>query len=225
VKRIIISDTHIGSKYYKGDELLEFLKHVEYDELILAGDIIDFIRVPTFTKRAGEIASAIDYSKSIYYIVGNHDSPLKGFIGYKFFGIKFVDKLEFEECGRKFRVVHGDQYDISIIHYSFFMSILSIVQDLFERTFNFDLSTWWTNLKLKRRKLRRIWDILSWNDDADVFIMGHSHVPECVVWINDEQEVKTYANSGDWVFKKTYIEITDGILRLKKYESNENSGD
>jgi UDP-2,3-diacylglucosamine pyrophosphatase LpxH len=221
VKRVIISDTHIGSKYYKKDALLEFLKESEYDELILAGDIIDFIRVPTFTARAGEIAEAIDFDKKIYYVVGNHDNPLKGFVNREFFGIKFVDKYEFEEGGRKFRVVHGDQYDDTIIKYEFCMSLLSIVQDLLERTFDIDLASWWTEYKIKKRKLRRIWDILKWNSDADVFIMGHSHTPEVVIWVNQEQEIKTYANSGDWVSHKTYIEINNGILRLKTYESKD----
>lgn len=224
MKRIIISDCHIGSKFYQKDALLSFLKEVDYDELILAGDIIDFIKIPTFTARAGEIAEAIDYTKRIYYIVGNHDSPLKGFIGRKFFGINFLDKYEFNENGRKFRVVHGDQFDASFVQYNFWMSILSIVQDLMERTIDIDLTTLWTTYKLKQRKLRRIWDILKWSDDADVFITGHSHVPEVVIWISPDQKVKTYANIGDWQNHSTYIEIIDGILRLKTYEANNYDG-
>jgi UDP-2,3-diacylglucosamine pyrophosphatase LpxH len=225
VKRVIISDLHIGSKYYRGGPLLEFLKGIDYDELILAGDIIDFIKVPKFSARAADIMSAVKRNRKVYYIVGNHDHPLKGFIGKEVFGIKFLDKYEFEEGGRKFRVVHGDQYDEhGIIHHNLFMSLLSICQDFIERTFDIDLATWWTGWRLKKRKLRRIWDILKWNNDADVFVMGHSHCPEVVIWVNEEQQIKTYANSGDWVSHQTYIEIIDGILRLKKYES-EDSGD
>jgi len=67
MKRVIISDLHIGSKYYKEEELLAFLTDIEYDELILVGDIIDFIRVPIFTERAGKIMNAVDYSKDVYY--------------------------------------------------------------------------------------------------------------------------------------------------------------
>ena len=54
MKRIIISDTHIGSRFYKSDQLLGFLKSIEYDQIILAGDIIDFIRIPVFTERCME---------------------------------------------------------------------------------------------------------------------------------------------------------------------------
>ena len=85
VKRIIISDTHIGTKFYKSNELLSFLKNEDFDELILAGDIIDFIKIPVFTERCMKILSSIDYeSKSIIYVVGNHDESLVGLVGKKF---------------------------------------------------------------------------------------------------------------------------------------------
>ena len=85
MKRIIISDTHIGTKFYKSEQLVSFLKTEDYDELILAGDIIDFIKIPVFSERCLEILEAIDYTKNIVYVVGNHDESLMGVIGKKFF--------------------------------------------------------------------------------------------------------------------------------------------
>jgi UDP-2,3-diacylglucosamine pyrophosphatase LpxH len=220
MKRVVISDIHIGSQYFKAVELLRFLSEVEYDELILAGDIIDFIKVPEFTDRALAIARTVDYSKTIIYVVGNHDTPLRGFIGKEFFGIKFVDKYEFEEGGRKFRVEHGDAYDHPILQNKIFMTLLSIVHDAIEKITEFDITTWWSDYKIKKRKLRRIWDILKKNKDVDVFIMGHSHHPEFVIWglpDKDDISIKTYVNTGDWVSHQTYVEIIDGIVRLKDY--------
>ena len=43
--RLIISDLHIGSLHAKEDLLCDMLEEVHFDELILAGDIIDFIKV------------------------------------------------------------------------------------------------------------------------------------------------------------------------------------
>lgn len=221
MKRVIISDIHIGSKYYKADELASFLKDIEYDELILAGDIIDFIKVPLFTKRAKRIVDAIDFSKRVIYLVGNHDASMEGFIGESLFGIEFKDKYEFFEGGRKFRVQHGHQYDhVGLINYHAPMAILSILHHAIERFFSFNLTVWWSKRQIKKHKLKRIWDILKWNEDADVFIMGHLHKPECVIWINDDGKIKTYCNTGDWVDSRSYVTITDGVLRLKKYEKN-----
>jgi UDP-2,3-diacylglucosamine pyrophosphatase LpxH len=222
MKRLVISDIHIGSRYYKGELLIEFLKTQEYDELILAGDIIDFIRVPLFTKRALEIARAINFSKDIYYIVGNHDTPLSGFVGEEAFGLKFVKKYEFEENGRKFRIEHGDQYDQSMfIHNNIIMNFLSVSQDCIEFWFNINLSDIFTRWRIKKRKLRRIWDILKDNSDVDVYICGHSHTPEAIVWIQPDQAINTYVNTGDWVSHTSYVTIIDGEIRLREFISKD----
>ena len=68
---------------------------------------------------------------------------------------------------------------------------------------------------MKRRKLRRIWDILKWNDDVDVIIMGHSHHPEAIIWVDNKQAIKTYVNCGDWVSHQSWVSIKDGVVRLK----------
>ena len=72
--RLIISDVHLGSFYSKEKELLQFLQNVEFDELILAGDIIDFIKIPTFTKKTIKFVETLkSKNKPIVYVIGNHD--------------------------------------------------------------------------------------------------------------------------------------------------------
>jgi UDP-2,3-diacylglucosamine pyrophosphatase LpxH len=218
MKRVIISDTHIGSRFYRSAQLLEFLKSIEYDQIILAGDIIDFIRVPVFTERCIEILSSVDRSKDVVYVVGNHDESLVGLVGKKIMGIRFVNKYEFDEGGRKFRVEHGDSYDEGWIHKKLFVKFISMMQGLLEIIFDFDLTTWWTKRYIQKHKLRTIINILKYNDDVDVFVMGHTHNPEALIWIDADQQIKTYINSGDWVTHQTYVEINDGVARLRKHE-------
>ena len=72
--RLIISDTHLGSLCSKEKELLDLLSSVEYDELILAGDIVEFLRKPEFTTEfLGLFQHVIESSKKTIYIIGNHD--------------------------------------------------------------------------------------------------------------------------------------------------------
>ena len=218
MKRVIISDTHIGSKFYKSEELLKFLKSEKYDELILAGDIIDFIKIPVFTERCLEIISSVDYDKKIVYVVGNHDDSLLKLIGKSVHNVEFVKRYEFESFGRKFRIEHGDEYDKGVLHNKLFVKFLSIMQGILEVVFNFDFTSWWTEKQIKKHKLRSVIHILRHNPNIDVFIMGHTHIPEAVIWIDEDQHIKTYINSGDWMTHQTYVTIESGVARLKKFE-------
>jgi UDP-2,3-diacylglucosamine pyrophosphatase LpxH len=218
MKRVIISDTHIGSKFYKSNDLLKFLKSESYDELILAGDIIDFIKIPVFTERCMEIIDALDVDKNIIYVVGNHDESLVGLVGKKFFNVTFLKRYDFEDGDRKFRIEHGDEYDRGVLHNRIFVKILSVIQSILEFTFNFDLTTWWTEKQIKKHQLRSIIHILRHHPKIDVFIMGHTHIPEAIIWINEDQEIKTYINAGDWVTHQTYVTVSNGIARLQKFD-------
>jgi len=219
MKRIIISDTHIGTKFYNKDALLKFLKEADYDELILAGDIIDFIKIPVFTERCLEILEAIDYDKRIIYVVGNHDDSLVDLVGRQFFNIIFMKRYDFEEGGRSFRIEHGDAYDKGVIHNRIFVKLLSVIQNMLEFTFNFDFTTWWTEIQIKKHKLRSIIHILRHHPKIDVFIMGHTHIPEAIIWVDPDQNIKTYINAGDWVTHQTYVTVTEGVAKLKKFKS------
>ena len=86
-----------------------------------------------------------------------------------------------------------------------------------ESTNEYYLTKWFHDLSVKKRKLRRIWDIIQWNDDVDVLITGHTHTPEVLIWVDKKENIKTYVNCGDWVESCTYVTIEDGVTRLKSW--------
>jgi UDP-2,3-diacylglucosamine pyrophosphatase LpxH len=220
MKRVVISDLHIGSTHCREEDLLHFIQTVECDELILAGDVVDFIKIPSFTSKTAELLNTLSRFNSVIYIIGNHDHSLTSFIDRTLGNIKFHSSYEFMDGNRKFRIEHGDAYDTSFWHQyteGFLIKIISVFQDWIERTWDVDLATWWANRKIKKRKLIRIWDIINLNNDVDVFIMGHSHTPEAVIWVDEDENIKTYINSGDWVAHTTYVSIENGVTRLKKF--------
>jgi UDP-2,3-diacylglucosamine pyrophosphatase LpxH len=217
IVRLVISDLHLGAAYAKEELLCKLLANVECDELILAGDIIDFIKVPKFTEKTAllfELLNSLTCRK--IYVIGNHDYAFKKFTGKTVSGIEFMDKYEFTYSGRKYRIEHGDKYQTGIIHWRIFMTLFSIFQDWVERNFSFNLAAFY--VRWKKRKLKRIWDIVQWNNDVDVFIMGHTHKPEALIWVDQDENIKTYVNTGDWVDHQTYVLIKNGNLRLKNYE-------
>lgn len=217
--RLIISDTHLGSAYAKEKELLEFLRSIEYDEIILAGDIIEFLRKPEFTEESLSLINEIlNRGKKIIYIVGNHDQALRSFENKKVSEIEFVKSYDFEYAGRKYRVQHGDQYDNGLVNWRYTIEFISFFQNMIERVFKIDLTTWWSNKQIKKRRLKRIWDLVKWNNDADVFIMGHTHNPEVLIWVDKNENIKTYVNTGDWVTNCTYVIIKENQVRLRKWK-------
>ncbi len=226
MKRVIISDLHIGSKYADEKKLLQFLNNLDCVELILAGDIIDFIKIPTFTEQSYALFKIIEnFEGKVIYIVGNHDISFQKLAGKEAFGILFLNQYEFIDGKRKYRVEHGHKYEKGIVTRRFVMNIISIFQDAIERIMNFNLGEWYHQMVKNRNRLRRIWDIVEWNNDADVFIMGHTHTPEVLIWVDHNEKIKTYVNTGDWVEHQTYVVIENDVVRLKNWKlEKENQG-
>ena len=104
-----------------------------------------------------------------------------------------------------------------MVKWRYTIELISFFQNMIERVFGFDLTTWWANRQIKKRQLKRIWDLVKWNEDSDVFIMGHTHNPEVLIWVDKNEKIKTYINTGDWVNNCTYVIIRDGHVRLRKY--------
>ena len=134
--RLIVSDTHLGSDYSKESELLNLLISLEYDELILAGDIVEFLRNPEFTKTSMKLLNHIqEFSGPVKYIVGNHDDAFESFVGEHMGNIEFMSEYNFNYAGRSYRIQHGDQYDTGIVNQRYAIQIVSVIQNIIERYF------------------------------------------------------------------------------------------
>ena len=151
--RLIISDLHIGSLHAKEDLLCDMLEEIEFDELILAGDIIDFIKVPTFTKRTIKFIETLKKKgKPIIYVIGNHDINLTEFENETIGGVKFVSKYQFPYRDRTYRVMHGHQFDTGVVTWRFFMNIVSVFQDFLERRLKWDMAC---KSQIKEKKTKK----------------------------------------------------------------------
>ena len=220
MKRLIISDLHLGSRFSNELSILELFNTEDYDELILAGDIIDFIRIPKFTKNTLKILNTIfnNFEKKkqkIIYIVGNHDIAFTNFIESDIANIiEFKKRYDFIDNNKKIRIEHGDDYDSIIIKWEFLMNIICTIANIFERLFNYDISKKWEQLRENTRDKINIYNIMKKNYDVDIFIMGHTHDPK-IITKNFNTTIQTYANSGDWVSNNSYIIIENGDIDIK----------
>lgn len=218
--RIVISDVHLGSIHSNEEDLLSFLKEKDFDELIINGDFLDLIKCPDFKPSSLEIINyLVESEKKIIYIIGNHDSPIKDFSGKNFANIEFKTSYSFEYFDRKYFITHGDNYDSGLVKYSNVMKLISLIQDFIERMVGLNLSSILSRITRNKERVKSFWNIVDSKIDSDVVIIGHTHRPEVLIWVDENSRVKTYANTGDWVENNTYIEISNGLLRLKKYKN------
>jgi UDP-2,3-diacylglucosamine hydrolase len=210
--RLVISDTHIGDD--RGDRHLGALfrvieHHAAPDShLILNGDIFDLASRMSMDGRHREFIEVARRHGRVTYIEGNHDWIIKEFGEVLSRDIKFANELRFKAGGRKFRVLHGHQYDFVANYMPRTNRLMIKINHLVRRFTDVDLqkvlrrtgiSRWLLAHQEKRIARRERW--------ADVIVAGHTHRP-----VIAHYKQKTYVNTGDWVERpnRAYLLIDDG---------------
>ena len=84
LKTLILSDIHLGTKYCKAKEFLDFLKKCRFQKLILNGDIIDgwcLKRQGGWSESHSQVLNQFiryidDPAIEVVFLKGNHDEML-----------------------------------------------------------------------------------------------------------------------------------------------------
>jgi len=236
VRSIFISDIHLGCRYSKTIELLEFLKCYDTEYLYLVGDIFDGWKLKnnfywdnncTFIIR--HILGMIKSNGTIVkYVTGNHDEFLREITPCVFGDILIADEfIHTTADNKKLLIIHGDAFDHITKHwkwiyflgdtaYSFAMFLNQWV-NFFRRKLG--LQYWSFSSVLKQNVKKAVNYINSFehfiakhtlDNDCEGVVAGHIHQP-C---IKDIDGVKYY-NCGDFVENCTaIIENLDGSMEL-----------
>ena len=123
-RTLFLSDIHLGTRGSQAELLLDFLKHNESEELFLVGDIVDGWRLKSgwywpqaHNDVVQKLLRKVRKGARVVFIPGNHDEFARDFLGMEFGGVEVVDHVIHETGdGRKFLVIHGDQFDIVVRH-------------------------------------------------------------------------------------------------------------
>lgn len=234
-RTIFISDVHLGSKAAKAELLLDFLKNHDADKIYLVGDIVDGWRLrrawhwpQIHNDVVQKILRKARKGSRVIYIAGNHDEFLRAFQGMHFGGIEVRDRdTHVTATGKKFLVIHGDQFDVVVHNYRNIAYLGDWAYDLainlnsaMNRVRNLlGLPYWsfsaWAKVSVKEAvkfigAFQRVVVEEARRSGADGVICGHIH--HAVV---QEIDGVTYVNTGDWVESCTAIgERDDGNLEL-----------
>lgn len=247
-KRIIplavISDVHLGTYGCHADELLQYLKSIQPETLVLNGDIIDMWNFSksyfpsSHMKVLQYILKMSVNGTRIVYITGNHDETLRKYSDLILGNFELIDKLVLELDGKKTWIFHGDVFDSSTKGYA------KIIAKIGGKAYDLlilinSLTNWLLVLmgKEKRSFSKMIKDsvkkAVSFISDFEItaatiaiekkyqyVVCGHIHKPQIKTIENDKGSV-VYLNSGDWVENLTALEYDNQQWSLYKYNKTD----
>ena len=240
-KTVFLSDIHLGTPDCKADEVVDFLKHLRCDKLVLNGDIIDgwaLRRGGKWSERHTRVIRKVlkmmeQEQTEVIYLRGNHDDILERFLPLAFGRIEFTkEHIHTTQAGKKYVVVHGDGFDSVSTNHKW-LALLGAVGYDFLLGCNRIYNHWraWNGkeyFSLSKRVKAKVKSAVSFVDryeellqdlarhkKCDGIICGHIHTPEDKV-----VDGIHYLNSGDWVESLTaIIEHHDGRMELVDYQS------
>ncbi len=237
-RTVWVSDVHLGTRACKAEYLLDFLNHVECERLYLVGDMIDFWNLKSgwywpashnrVLQKFMEMAAR---GVEVIYVPGNHDELFRDYVGSTFAGVRVESHaLHRGADGRRFLVIHGDEFDAIVKHSKWLAMLGSEVYDFllyanrwvnfFRRKLGF---RYWSLAAYLKHKVKNAVSYIGNFEHAlahearrhkvDGVICGHIH-KAAIETVNGV----LYCNDGDWVESCTaLIERPNGSLAVLQW--------
>jgi len=113
-RTIFISDIHLGTRFSQAENLLDFLKHNESQNLVLVGDIIDgwaikrkFQWAQSHSDVIQKILRKARKGTQVFFVIGNHDEFLRPFspllMGEN---LTILNQMDYEGVNKKEYLIH-----------------------------------------------------------------------------------------------------------------------
>jgi len=241
---VVLSDVHLGTYGCRAKELVNYLKSITPNILILNGDIIDGWQ---FTKRyfpvahimvIKEIIQFITNGTRVFYITGNHDEMMRRYTDIQMGNFTLTDKLVLEIDGKMTWIFHGDVFDNTTKGGAKVLAKLgSSGYNLlirFNRFVNFILKALGRErVSISKKVMAGVNKAVSKINDFeliaaelaiekkyDYVICGHIHQPQKKI-VETKNGKVTYLNSGDWVEHLTALEYQQNEWSIFEYNEKD----
>ncbi|MFM2116840.1 MAG: hypothetical protein RL316_30 [Bacteroidota bacterium] len=241
---VVLSDIHLGTYGCHAKELVQYLKSISPQLLILNGDVIDGWQFsksyfPTAHMQViKEILDLMSRGTRVVYITGNHDEMLRRYSDLSLGNFQLTDKLVIEMNGEKTWIFHGDVFDATTKGSAKIIAKLGGVGYdwliLANRFINWFLTrVGQPKMSLSKQVKNGVKKAVRWIADFeqtaaelaidkgyDYVICGHIHQPQQRVIKTNTGQV-TYLNSGDWIENLTALEYNNKEWKIYHYQENE----
>ncbi|RFM30430.1 UDP-2,3-diacylglucosamine diphosphatase [Deminuibacter soli] len=241
---VVMSDLHLGTYGCHANEIVNYLKSIQPQILVLNGDIIDGWQ---FSKRyfpvahmqvIKEIMSLLSNGTRVIYITGNHDEMLRRYSDIQMGNLQLTDKLVMEINGKMTWIFHGDVFDATTKGgakilaklgghgYDLLILINSFINWCLKIMGRDKMSF---SKKVKNSVKKAVAWIADFEQTAaelaiqkkyDYVICGHIHQPQKRV-IETKDGSVTYLNSGDWIENLTSLEYSQNEWNIYQYNEKD----
>lgn len=240
---LVLSDLHLGTFGCHAKELIQYLKSVRPEKLILNGDIIDAWNFkkryfPTEHYQVIEILlEMMQDGVEIYYLTGNHDDILRRLSDVKLGRFNLLDKLVLRIDGEDYWFFHGDVFDASIQHAKWIAKLGGKGYDMLiwiNRRVNLILNKMGrppmslskaikNNVKKAVKYMHDFENVaaeLAIDQGYDYVVCGHIHLAQNRRIVQGDKHVQ-YMNSGDWVESLTSLEYVNKKWTIYDFHAEE----
>lgn len=241
VEIVVLSDIHLGTFGCRAKELLNYLRSIEPEVLILNGDIIDIWQFKksyfpeSHMKVIREILKLSTHIP-VHYLTGNHDEALRKYADFKIGNLQLADHLILTIRGKSHWFFHGDIFDATMksakwlaklggMGYDLLIAINCLVNWVLEKSGRERMSF---SKKIKNSVKKAVSFISDFEQTAadiaissghQVVVCGHIHQP-CIKEIHSGKGSVTYLNSGDWIENLSALEFDGKEWKLFYYDDH-----
>lgn len=241
VNVVVISDLHLGTYGCHASEIVNYLKSISPQILVLNGDIIDGWQ---FSKRyfpashlqvIKEIMNLITRGTRVIYITGNHDEMMRRYSDIQIGNFQLTDKVVIEIDGKMTWIFHGDVFDATTKGSAKLLAKLGghgyDLLILLNRFINYGLRLLGREkMSLSKKVKDSVKQAVSWIGNFeqtaaelaiakkyDYVICGHIHQPQKRTVETKDGKV-IYMNSGDWIENLTALEYNNNEWEIFHYD-------
>lgn len=245
---VVMSDLHLGTYGCHAKEIVNYLKSIQPQILVLNGDIIDIWQ---FNKRyfpvahmqvIKEIMNLLSRGTRVIYITGNHDEALRRYSDMHMGNFQLTDKLVMEINGKMTWIFHGDVFDATTRGSAKLLAklgghgydLLILINSLINRCLKMMGKE---KMSFSKKVKNSVKKAVSWignfeqtaaelaiEKKYDYVICGHIHQPQKRI-ISTKDGAVTYLNSGDWIENLTALEYQNNEWNIYQYDEKHFASD
>jgi UDP-2,3-diacylglucosamine pyrophosphatase LpxH len=215
MKAIVVSDLHIGSRYFLRETFMQFLQNIPQDsEFILNGDIINcpYAKMKPADKQILDRFGEMSLQQKVVWVRGNHDN------GYIPDNLGKIQIKQHHALEKRLFVTHGDFFDEVMPRSRMFIKAFKMMHDL-----RVKLGARPVHVAQYAKKWKSFYGYLRKNvmlnavnyaikNGFEAVTCGHTHFAE-EYFIHGIK----YLNTGAWTEQPTYfVRVTDNDMTLNK---------